>query len=194
MISLSYSVKPIPMAMYALLNAQPMFLLRDMAEKKAALVGGAIRDALSGKTPKDYDWFYFTDNSFRAAKDQLLAKEGFRVVKENERHSRFEKNGTVIDVTKTVYKSLIQLLEECDFTISKVAYYGNAMVVGNHFEKDLEDRKLIFTGSENPEASLMRAFRFEKGGFYLPSATIQKIKKAIVTTQPITIDLAKLGL
>lgn len=194
MISLAYIIKPIPTAMNTELEKQPAFLLRDMAERKVSLVGGAIRDIMSGKVPKDYDWFYFTKNSFMAAKDQLANKEGFRVVKENERHSRFEKGGTVIDVVKTAYKNLIQLLEECDFTISKIACYGNVMVVGRHFEKDLENKILTFTRSDNPEASLIRALRFEREGFQLPPATIQKINKAIAVAQPIKVDLAKLGL
>jgi len=184
-----------------------VFILSDLEADgyKAYVVGGAIRDLLLQKVPKDWD--IVTDAPMEVIltlfpKAKEVGKSfGVALVTINGKSfeiARFRQDGKYSDnrhPDKVIFCDTIEKdLERRDFTINAIAYdlRGNSYCVDNSFQ-DLENRLIRTVGNpqerffEDP-LRMLRAVRFAaQTGFDIEFATftaISRYKEAVLLVSP----------
>lgn len=147
------------------------------------LVGGAIRDFLLDRSPKDYD-FVLEDfcHSFLKQLGATFQTSYFPMGKGKERVFRLVKDGKTLDFTVMVGKMEDDLLRR-DFTVNAIAYSPTK----RRFyapQKALEDLKSRRIELLSPKAILedplriLRALRYSATlGFDLSTRTVEEIKR-----------------
>jgi tRNA nucleotidyltransferase/poly(A) polymerase len=140
----------------------PSYLPKD---RKAWLVGGAVRDILLGKTPKDLD-IITAENAFEYAQilAQRLDTKSIRLGKAPFIIHRISKSGYIYDIANLNGSSIEQDLLRRDFSINAIAWElpSGSMIDCTSGFKDIK-QKLIRMVSDivfkNDPIRLLRAFR-----------------------------------
>ncbi|MBQ4397760.1 MAG: HD domain-containing protein [Clostridia bacterium] len=163
------------------------------------VVGGCVRDALLGKTPKDYD---ITTNALPLQVKTLFAQNGFRVIETGLRHGTVTvlSNGTPVEVTTyridgaysdgrhpdsvTFSDGIADDLSRRDFTINAMAYSPDAGFVDLFGgAEDLKNKRICCVGNpqkrfEEDALRMLRALRFSSVlGFAIAPETSDQIHR-----------------
>ena len=167
----------------ALKTATPVTLevarLLRVQSTQAVLVGGCVRDALLGKTPKDYD---FATNAHYDDVEELLSANGFKikeagkqflvmiVSKDGEEFeiAMFRKDGNYTDGRRPDSVEIGTIFEDAerrDFTINSLSFNltsGKVQDPNGTGLQDMLNRKLRFVGNadERIKEDFLRVARF----------------------------------
>ena len=179
------------------LNSDVKFILEKLNKNGTGfLVGGAVRDLLSGKEPDDYD--FATDIDYEKLKNifaDYLPKEvgasfGILIIKVNNKNyeiAKFRKESGILNSRHPKSIKFVQTIDDDlsrrDFTMNAMAYNENTGLI-DLFEgkKDIENRVIKFVGNpkrriEEDALRIMRAFRFiSQLGFKLDKKTAEAIR------------------
>jgi hypothetical protein len=151
---------------------------KDLVRTKTFFAGGCIRDMIRGKDPKDYDLYFFDEESrnkfFELVKDEFQFKE--TSIK------NYNSKKMPIQVITVVTGMPENLIDTFDFTINQGYYIPQLDILKlGDLENVLIPGKHIFT----PIQALLRAQRFLKQGYKLPAATLIEIGVQI-SRKPVT--------
>ena len=178
------------------LNSNVKFILEQLNNNGTGfLVGGAVRDLITGKEPYDYD--FATNIEYERLKEifkdfspkEIGAHFGILMIKVNGKHyeiAKFRKETGVLNSRHPKNVRFIDTIEEDlsrrDFTVNAMAYneiQGLTDLFGG--KKDIENRIIRFVGKpkiriEEDALRIMRAFRFiSQLGFKLDKKTSEAI-------------------
>ncbi len=139
------------------------------------LAGGAIRNCFENKEPRDLDFFIFDNNIFNQC-GRILLSEGYAEKIHDINFCKYKKSTLEIDICWMPNSTnVFDILETFDFTISKVAYYNNAIIIHNRFDNDLINKELVYCGSHNPKASWVRQVVFKEMGYTIDEKNLRLI-------------------
>ncbi len=181
------------------LNDDVEFILRQLNKNgNGFLVGGAVRDLVSGKRiPGDYD--FATDIEYGTLKEifsdynpkEVGAHFGILMIKVNGKSYEIAKFRKEKGIHNSRYPKEIKFvdcinddLERRDFTINSLAYNKESGIIDLfHGQEDLRKKIIRFVGNpslriEEDALRIMRAFRFiSKLGFNLDKETAAAISE-----------------
>jgi len=168
---------------------------QDVLESNNAIIaGGAITSIFSSDEINDYDLFFRTKNDRQRVLNYLndsnddtvpqifyeyKEKPEIRKIYETETAITFEVEDLIVQVI--VMDGIIdqpeKIIESFDFTISQGCYDFkiDEFIFKENFLKDLAQKKLVYTGSEYPIATLLRMKKFIKRGFDISGINCIKI-------------------
>lgn len=154
----------------------------------AFIAGGAIRDLLTGKTPRDIDVYFQDQRYYDLAKTYLNKK--YKKVYNNNKVYCINVNGMNVELIHSIYGDPVDILTEFDFTIDKFAL-GNTISYDNddpaqfcifhknYFEHLLTKRLVIDSYLPMPLGAYNRLFKYAKYGFFPCKSTKYIIAKFI---------------
>lgn len=169
-----------------------------VASHRVVLAGGFVRDALNGETPKDIDLFPVGDEeSPYAMADRFY--DAMRLLPDaiaTDRPARWHTDNAVTFraipgcpypvqvITRWSFVSPEAVLEHFDFTIARAAIWmaSNGQWTGlidPRFGDDISEKRLVYTGSDEPGASLLRAFKFARRGYHMPLASLAHLVRDV---------------
>jgi len=86
-----------------------------------------------------------------------------------------------IQLIKFVHGTLIEVLDEFDFTIVKAGASSHEWIENNDYLSNLKSKLLRYTGSKLPLSSLIRVMKYVKRGYKIPALETVAIIKDITT-------------
>ncbi len=169
----------------------------------ACIVGGCVRDILTGKTPKDFD--FATDTNYDRL-EELFEKNGFKVQEEGKEFlvmivskgdeqfeiANFRKDGTYVDGRRPESVEIGTIYDDAnrrDFTINALYYNLVRKSVmdptGNGLD-DIEAKVVRFVGKAKDRLAedTIRAYRFYRfvdRGFNPDPKSLRAVREAILT-------------
>lgn len=154
---------------------------KDLIKTKTYFAGGAIRDLLKNREPKDYDLFFVDTESNNKFKE--LAKKEFSLM-ETVIGNFNCKVGTSVQVVTLVSGSPDKVVSKFDFTIN-TGYYVPQMdtlvkptvIISNTLE--------VLPNVMSPLQALLRVSKFESMGYEVPQEVLIKLGVAISYLSPI---------
>lgn len=173
------------------------------------VAGGAVRDTLMGRTPKDYDLFILTtykEGIFEEIKIQLgdaMRSNNLQIIDcKIEWHKSepylidsIKYNGAELQIMVNFAKDIYELVDGFDWNVSLFAYghLPNENKVGYHSLTKIEDIKsgeyLKLHKLTYPYSSLRRGYRFsERFIMRIDGKTIREICAAIVELEKKRLD------
>ena len=165
------------------------------------IAGGAVRDELIGRIPKDYDIFILgnrrstvVDNAIRNQLSSFTGIPATLTVDSNSNTYAASRlpvgtwlyEGAKIQVMLSRQYSATNLTETFDWNVCKYAYFGDAYSILNTSGipdgESLRGRELVPGYLENnPLLHLRRGFRFaERYGMILPSTVLERLCREVV--------------
>lgn len=155
----------------------------------AFVAGGAVRDWFSAtRNSSDVDLWFANKADADATRDTLAKIHG---------EPWFENDGVVnfrirkhkIQLVKRVFFSQPRdVLSYFDFTISCAAVSATEIVLHDRFFSDLCRRRLAIANLPHPRTTLNRVLKYERKGFRICPAEMNKVVKAVHGLQPHEID------
>ena len=164
------------------------------------LIGGAVRDILTNKTPKDYD--LCTSLDLYKLKELIPS---FHLMKQNERRNTgiTKINEDTIEISMMKGTCLLEDIRKRDFTINGIAMNRQGIIIDPYnYQQDIKEKKIALIDKngnsiiENP-LIILRAIRLAAQlNFKIDKNTKEQIKKNKVLTtriigQRMYIELAK---
>ena len=158
---------------------------------KVVIAGGAVRDTLMGREPKDYDVFILDADreiSGDAIKETLARL--FTNVKVSEAHlsepflvSTIKVDGLVVQVMTSPHLDIDQLMASFDWNVCLFAYDGTF-----HAKTQLEDiapsKDLVLQKVTFSISTMRRGFRFsERFGMNIPKKTLYTLCEKVLATK-----------
>jgi len=182
-------------------------ILADLGQ--LVIAGGAVRDTLMGRTPKDYDLFILTDYKegiFEAIKLKLgetLRRNDYVAVNAKIEWHKSEPyliesityNGCELQIMVNFSKDIYELVDGFDWNVSLFGYgyLPNEGKVGYHSLTDINDIKsgeyLKLHKLTYPYSSLRRGYRFsERFTMRIKGETIRQICAMIMELEQKKLD------
>jgi len=121
------------------------------------LAGGAIRDIIIGKQPKDYDFFFTSEPAVAQA---LFLMKNHKSTGNIYTHTYDTPDGDIQLITKSIFESTRHIIDAFDFTPIQLAYDGKTLEVGAKTFDDIQNRKVGVNVITKPFASLERLERY----------------------------------
>lgn len=155
------------------------------------VAGGCIRAAFLCKMAKDIDIFFSDKGKLKEYQSQLLAKGTFSFEYENENAIAFldRDNDIIVELIRTNYGSVTQVLEKfsftvCQFAISHDKDHKDFRVTRNRsYFEDLFLRKLVLNNmSKFPSRTYAHMIRYAGYGFKPTQETMMSVLKAVRDT------------
>ena len=151
----------------------------ETAGEGACLAGGAIRSFFEGKTAKDYDIFFFNQDSLQAVRI-LLESCGSVLIDENPRVATYDLgHGIIVELCygdMADWRGPIDVMEMSDFICCKSALWQGVLIHHASFFKDVEGKMLTYTGSKYASDTLVnRVPRYQSLGYVLSEQERHKI-------------------
>lgn len=154
---------------------------RELVKNKTYFAGGCIRDMIRGKEPKDYDLYFYDQES--VDKFMVLARKEFSL-KETLIHN-FNTKDRKIQLITVLSGMPEDLTEEFDFTIN-TGYYCpqiDTLKLG-----ELNNILEPLPVTKSPFNALVRALQFVEKGYALPASTLVNLGIKINNMSKITTD------
>lgn len=141
---------------------------KDLVRAKTFFAGGCIRDMIRGKEPKDYDLYFYDQESVNKFKE--LAKKEFSLKETlihnfNSRSHKFQLITILCGMPESLTKNF-------DFTVN-TGYYCpqlDTIKIG-----ELSNVLYALPDTKSPFNALVRALQFVERGYALPAETIVKL-------------------
>lgn len=149
--------------------------LRNLIKNKTFIAGGAIRDLLNDRIPKDYD-IYFVDKE-SAEKFEKLAWASFHRTS----IGNFNHPTTKAQFITIVYGPPDEVVQEFDFTINTNYFCGDHLQINNK-SKDL----FICDKVKYPFNALLRLSKFQEMGYKISQEEMIKLGIKITKMKEIT--------
>lgn len=145
------------------------------------VMGGAVRDVLSGNPVRnDIDLFFPDDKSCRFMMDQIVTAGGI-MVSEKSTKTKYRLGGMLIDVIHQAWGSIEHMVSQSDFAVSSGCFDLKSKTFLGHadFFPDLAARMLTIGETPNPVGTLNRVGRYAALGFRLPYGEAMRLGKRI---------------
>ncbi len=164
-------------------SRDPLARITRHLPRGSFLVGGAVRDAVRGVPPKDFD-FLIPQDPFAFGPDLARALDGFFVpLDEDRRIARVVlRGGDDVDLLPIPPGGVIESLAERDFTMNALAQAIDSGEIVDPFNgrADITARRICFVAEKNLDADplrILRAFRFQAAlGFSVDPALLAAIR------------------
>lgn len=161
----------------------PQDFIKLWVNSELILASDAIRDYFENIEINKLDFFCFESKVFSLAKEILLANN-FNQKFDRHHFAKFLYNDLKINIIfLDSAKDVIDILENFGFTIEKIAYYKGALIMHKRFFKDLEDKKLVYSGASDPKESYRRYSRLEEMGYTIDKTDLKLIEEDISETE-----------
>lgn len=157
----------------------PQDFIKLWINSELILANDAIRNYYENTEINKLDFFCFNSKVFALAKE-ILVHNNFNQKFDRYHFAKFLHDDYQINIIfLPSAEDIIDILENFGFTIEKTAYYKNALIVHRRFFKDLEDRKLIYSGASDPKESYRRYSRLEEMGYTISKTDLKLIEEDI---------------
>jgi len=157
-----------------------------MSNHKGYIAGGCFKDIFSNKKFRDIDIFFETPEDFNQALDFYRKNEDYVFVYENDNAVCFSNKNTKkkIELVRSRFCGVEEMLKGFDFTIVKFAYYK--AIDGDNTEwkymyhpsffEDLTNKKLVIDDTSSfPVNTFERTYKYRKYGFGMCRETKKKL-------------------
>ena len=201
-----------------LVNQLPSELLTLISDCDAFIAGGAVTSAFSNKKVRDLDVFFRskskrevflavlsnlssdsaieieTDYDYKELKENIQGEIHFLERTETALTYSWEYKGQEFFIQAILLNHVVGepegVLSQFDFTISEGAYLPReeSFVLNEDFLRDLSQRRLIYTGSDYPMATLLRIVKFVDRGFTISGVDLVRVGLAINNLTLSTLD------
>lgn len=156
-------------------------------ESRGFLAGGAVRDLLCGKLPRDYDLFYMSYDDYKHDMLTLFSSEDFerKPASSASLEVIHKQTGALINVVFMEFKSIPETLDSFDFTCVKGAINFTAddetLYMHANFLEDATNKVLRIDGElSNPVHTMERLAKFSRRGYTTTDWSVyKKIAEAI---------------
>jgi hypothetical protein len=143
------------------------------------LVGNAIRDSFEVREINHFDFFCFHPDIFDMCKN-ILSHAEFAIYKEEDEIIAFEKNNLRIYITlDRRAKNVIDILENFGFSVDKIAYYKETLIMHKRFLQDLKNKHLVYLGSRDPKRNFTRQKMLREQGYTITKTDLDLIERDI---------------
>lgn len=160
--------------LHAVENYCPVFADMD----GAILGGGFLRAHFAGEKPADFDIFFQNQQNFQNSSKKLEANSWKQIANTNNALTYTQGKKTV-QLISAAFGTPQQILDFFDFTICKAVLFrqDNKFLVETAptYFQDLARRRLVYTGSSAPLASLWRTYKFIRRGYELCGVSFKQI-------------------
>lgn len=157
-----------------------------MSNHKGFIAGGCFKDIFSNKKFRDIDIFFETNEDFNEALNFYRKNEDYLFVYENDNAICFSNKNTKkkIELVRSRFCSVEEMLRGFDFTIVKFAYYKEVdgdstewkYMYHPSFFEDLTNKKLVIDETSSfPINTFERTYKYRKYGFGMCRETKQKL-------------------
>ncbi|MGL5690793.1 MAG: hypothetical protein ACRDD8_08230 [Bacteroidales bacterium] len=156
------------------------------------ICGGCFKNILAGEEFKDVDIFFRNKEDFQEADDYYMTSDEWEFRYSNEKAVSYKETetGICVDLVRSIYGEPCEILDNFDFTITKIAlvdvyidYYEYNMlglVVHNNFFEHLYNKRLVIDNKiPFPESTFSRTLRYTRYGYDLCAESTLKLLKAI---------------
>lgn len=161
-------------------SSQNYLMLDQLAKyivgmKGAIIAGGAIRDILSHKQPRDIDVYFRNKEAYKKAVNYCRNKK-YQLVYKNKNVRCYLIHEMKVELINSLYGDPQEILREFDFTIDKFAYWLEAseeehametkvLYHQDFFEHLLLKRLVVDSWLIHPLSTYNRLFKYVKYGF-----------------------------
>ena len=178
---------------------------------KGFICGGCFKNIFNGEKVKDLDIFFKNENDWQSAvfyfdKKSVGFNDGNGALTEDEAEYRFYyenskvkaykqlRTGITVELCKSIFGSPKEIISSFDFTITKFAYYKEAvkdddsnethieskLICDNKFFEHLHLKRLVIDDKiPFPMSTFERVLRYAKYGYFPCKETKIKLAKAI---------------
>lgn len=149
-----------------------------VSEHNVTIAGGAIRSIVCNQKISDFDFYFNSEESIRKFGEKFKDNLSFS----SDNADSYLIGGKKIQVIKKegfVGLNSEELVSKFDFTVCMAALYRDGLYSHPDFYKDNCARSLVFTGSDFPISSLVRANKYiAKKGYSISPENLVKIAMA----------------
>jgi len=173
-----------------------------MSNHKGYIAGGCFKDVFTNKEFRDIDIFFETEKDFNDALEFYRKNTDYSFVYENKNAVCFLniKTKKKIELVRSRFEKVEDMLKTFDFTIVKFAYYKEydgettewKYLYHPSFFEDLSNRKLVIDETSNfPINTFERSYKYRKYGFGMCRETKKKLIEMLqgVNTDDLGSDL-----
>jgi len=157
-----------------------------LSNHKGYIAGGCFKDIFMNKKFRDIDIFFEKVEDFNEALTFYQKNEDYSFVYENKNAVCFVNKTTKkkIELVRSKFAPVEEMLKGFDFTIVKFAYYKEVngeetnwkYMYHSSFFEDLTNRKLVIDDSSTfPVNTFERTYKYRKYGFGMCRETKQKM-------------------
>ena len=142
------------------------------------IIGGTIRRICNKEAPTtDIDIMFKNKDEY----DDYcvwLREHGAEIINENTRNSTYKYGAWKIQpICAEFSNTLNQTLSKFDFTICQFGFDGTNLMWGDHSMEHLNEKKLVFTRTNDHVSTMRRAFKYANQGFFMDHESIGKFLK-----------------
>ena len=146
---------------------------------KCMLFGGAIRDFIdSGIIENDIDLCFKNENQLKKAQEYFLLNGG-KFVSKNRNCIKISYNGKIYDLSKTYFKSIIDVAENSDMTITMGAISENKVYISKNTIDDIKNKRIIYNNLNYCNNTVRRSLKLTKKGYKVDLKQIKHISLEI---------------
>jgi hypothetical protein len=153
-----------------------------MEGHKGYIAGGTFKNIFNNEKVRDVDVFFKNEDDFKKADKYFLENSEYEKHYNNENCHAYKRKEckTVVELVKTRFCEVEDLLKIFDFSIVKAAYYKEENEEGglnykimylDRFFEDLHQKKLVIDGDwqniPHPVNTFNRTYKYQKYGFNL---------------------------
>lgn len=152
--------------------------IKNLIKDKSYFAGGAIRDLAKKEPPKDYDLYFYDEESKNKFLRLVYSQKSLKPTNNNNYNCQY----TRIQVITTVYGKPDDLIEQFDFTINCGYYLPQVDVL----KVPEETTNLIPCKKvSSPFNALIRIAKFTNRGYYLPEMALIQLGIMLSKLDPI---------
>jgi hypothetical protein len=164
------------------LSRCPGVLRTFMKRSGGWLAGGFIREVIAGGQASDYDLFVHKFLQPKALAEQLQSLIDGSYLHESENACTLISDHLPIQIiSRWQFTDPAEVRDTFDYTVCKAVVYwdrgaGEWMSrCDDAFYPDLAARRLVYTGSDEPEASLLRMIKFIRRGYNIQVDSLSRL-------------------
>lgn len=152
------------------------YLTKYLIVPNSFIAGGAFKDILSDKVPRDIDLYFYSKNDFNKAIEILKWSKEYVIAYSNDNVEAYKElsTGTILELVKAVYGSAYKIIGTFDFTVDKFAFVFESgdgknkytIVRSTEFFESMSIKNLnIEDDIKNPVATMARLLKYSRYGY-----------------------------
>jgi hypothetical protein len=158
------------------IDFKPVWYLKDIIRETACgyIAGGCFKDIFSGKTPKDYDIFFYNEHDYNTTLYCVDNDAKWRKKYSNDKVQAFyNDDGITIELNHSIFGKPQKVMKEFDFVLDQVSYTESEtegqyeLIYHKNFFEDLQMKRLTITKVSYPLSTFNRALRYTGYGYNL---------------------------
>lgn len=160
-------------------NNFPDDIINIWIDSKIILAGNSIKQYYENKKIDQLDFFCIDWDVLETCVD-ILNKNDFKIDEHEHGFCIFQKNNLKIKITfLKVTRDVMEILEHFGFTIDKIAYYHNEIIMHKDFLEHIKDKKIVYCGSNNPSVDWGRYEELLKDGYSISKEQLNSLNKKL---------------